>query len=54
MVMAVNGDDSSVGTARTPAESHPLTQNTICVVAAFHCASAEAAALFLRQWITGE
>lgn len=54
MVMAVNGDGNSVGTARTPAESHPYTQNTICVVAAFHSGSVEAAALFLRQWITGE
>lgn len=50
----MNGDDSSVGTARAPAESHPYAQNTICVVAVFHSGSVEAAALFLLRWITGE
>lgn len=36
----------------TPAESHPVAQNTICVVALFRSGSVEAAALFLQPWIT--
>lgn len=36
----------------TPAESHPVAQNKICVVAAFRSGSVEAAALFLQLWIT--